>query len=829
MTEAHPTPIGTENLIPQLNVEPDQHTSRTDTPNQQLQLVPTGTEVVIEEIQIPLYERITEAVRELDAEEQAMIAEYRDAIATYIAIQFENRPKNNKSPNPIKKLPEAVVKHLIRDALKQNPWTPIKKLKLEIDGKKIKIPNDEFRTGKFKQWYNEILDEEVESYEKACEFRKQSGFKNQGGWGKIKKWHTRIIRDAFHKKPYTAGRKLIPSLSNYYDEKDKTSEYAQAYIEILKKYANESWENARELIFHPGFGAWGGWRLLKDKWIIKFLEEAYKQNPFNGSDSLDMTHKGRTVKTPSRFFFKEDRLKDLNKWIKQITTEYPDLNDEEDDNMPESMDRVIDLITRPNFRQLGGWNLIAPKWIKIIITQAIFQTEDLSTLANINYTHSDKREIPIKKIRRFYQSQKKEEEFDQIVETAKRLKKEIRTNTHEEDYFKPTTDGEPTLINLIQWAKHYPLEQQIPLWIRAEEGDKKAINELVRSTVHVLIPTAISIAKGDKTLVDELVSEGLELLENYASTFNYKRIGTNDIPITTFGGAVYKTLKRDLHIALKSITKGTSPRRIGTANKRHKARINETDTENYLQKFSITEISNLTGQGIDTILADLAIISDEVRIDGPIEEGEKETMHELLGATDQIFSTMEEAQIRDILRDIIAQLPPRLQIITKQYFQIDGIPNRSIEELQAIFPEIDVKEIATRGIAKLTKTLEAICQESKSFDPSILELIEKAINQKNLLKKLLEGTSPHSDEVKEKIKVVLAKATEILETPETIILTEMFDIPCTKKITRKEIADLSKYTRAAVSRSLIKTVYPKMKECLLRDHRLNNETLQQNP
>jgi len=732
-----------------------------------------------------LHEKILSVIRNSEEQDACLARENKELIFGYVAQRFENRTRKN-SENPLKQIPRSWLKLLIREALNQNPWTPMKNLEFEFQGRKIKLYSDSLDTEEFKNWYNEAIDKELEDPKKAHEFTKQKGFTTFGGWERVKRWHAEIMEYEFAERPYTNSTKLLETLANYYRAKGQPATYNELYAITIRKYVNRSYQSAKEFIFSDSFMPRGNWALVEDRWIIEFLKEAYAQNPLNRINSLGLSHKGKHISISRDFFSRINRLDDLNRWITQIMTDYPD-NTKETTDTEESMDRVVAMVTHPSFKQFGGWKIVSPKWRKILIMKAILQSEDTSNYKKLVYTHHDGKKIGLKGLHSFYRETGQDKEFKEMVRKARETKKNIRNNE---------------------------LDKQIILGIRAEEGDKQAMWALVNEATPTLKFIARRILRGsNQEFYEELVSEGIQIIQTYAASFDYSK-GVK------FQTLISSTLQRDLFAIYAGLRNKTTRHKAARQYARHKERIQTMGTQDYSTMFSTKEIAIATKQSAKRITADRIMTIPQRSLDAEFGEDESITLHERIGEDVPYCELIQETRTKRLIRRISTPLKSREKFILRHMFQLGNMGTRSIEELQTLCPKKDIRSMAITAMEKTIQTMETICRTSKTFDPKLLRIIEEAIEENKDPLTTLEGKNKLGKLLREEIeelKIILNSATGILDNDESVVLAEIIDMQYQQTQTLKSVGSLIGLSRERVRQLLTQKILPKMRSRILHE------------
>jgi DNA-directed RNA polymerase specialized sigma subunit len=735
--------------------------------------------------------RVTDGELEvIDRRNQELARDNIDVIKTYVWAKAMSCHESKRGA-VVANLPDSFSRQMVIEAFKQNPFAPMQSLSINVEGQKISISYWSFGAigalEKFKQYYEEALDEYLSTFERVCEFvLHDKYFRKHGGWNRVKKWHRTFIERSFEENPFVPESQqtythngqtfLLPYQS--YRRDGNAAEYGEMYNEILRKYVNRSYANAEAFIFHEGFCRRGGWALVDESYQREFCKRAFEQHPFTGVNYLGLEKNGKTVRLPIT-----GKSAPVYGWMREILVEY----------LEKSLDRVVTFVSGDNFNVLcgGGWGLVPKKWHKVLVVKAVLDLGPGEKLIrdSLVYEHGDGRAISLNGLYKHYLSRGIGAEFGEYVDYAYKAKETIEDRYH----------ADP--------VKEASLKNEVYLVAMAVAGDKDSAEAVVQTMFPYCDILARKYSYGNYQLYLELKSYSVARLYCFLGKMRYDREDA-----ASFFTVAHGVLSRDMKYHAMGYMRGINDRRAYRFAENH-ARMEEAVVSAGVERSaSVDDISALTGFETRTIVRHQQLNRVSASMDAPLTDEGTFDLHSVVGGEDDQSAILEKDNLLESLETVTGRLPLRERIVVELYFGIGKSGNRGVDQLKRVIggrkrnKSIDLDQLAETAIQNFVNALAADFCDTDSpivdekFKSSIrgvsrMGSYAAVLDGRNYLGKVLKGNGDEFGAVNEKLSPYLSQVVGKLSPLEIIILVEMFKISSPRTFTCEVIGDFLCVTR----------------------------------
>ena len=733
----------------------------------------------------------------------------RKAVNAFLKAAYE-KGGELAAKQALLRVPSGWMQELIKEAFEKNPWTAIQSTYLDIDGIIIPSPYWIFDTAgkleELKEWRKTAEEEYLTDFSNVQKFIANPKFSSFGGWQRIRNWWPEIVERAFRKNQEVSISVLICNLYTHTartKEKDPSSmeDLKAIHGNVVKQYIEESYANARKVIFSPGFQAFGGWGIIPQKWIDEFCKEAFRKNPFEHVQNSALDQDGVTRKPPTAYYQKQGRYPELSKLKRATISESMD-----------TLDKVFEFTTHGSFNTFGGWKIVPERWHKILVIRAVMQAKLATPGPGKLVCKNGKQSQSLEPLYLFYKRTSRLDEYMAYYNMGLQQRKAAKEETKKEKTSEAPTKraGTSPRPEPTTYASNETIIELIKL---AQEGDLEARDKIVGENIRFIAYIALEVSFREMPLVEDLINEGVLVAYNCIEVYEIER-GSKFI---SYLGAA---LRRSLKVKVAEMRSKRSHAEIRSSMNNYSQFKRETG-ENP-GDLSIEEIIAKSGWGrgrvtrMKNTFKPNAVSTEATPRKNSTDEGL--TIGETIA--DKDLPDAEQSALagdsREIMEFLLGTLDTQSQIIFKQYY---GVPNGrriTLYQLRAVSKLENLFEQTRNAAEKLRLAIIEFCKNpSVTCDGiTITKLLaittasvdsQETIDGENALGILLKG------ELSGDLQMICIKALSSLTKEEAIMLTEIFNIPRQERVTLQELGNVFGVSRENI-RQIMKNKMPRLRQ-----------------
>ena len=217
-------------------------------------------------------------------------------------------------------------------------------------------------------------------------------------------------------------------------------------------------------------------------------------------------------------------------------------------------------------------------------------------------------------------------------------------------------------------------DQEVELARRIHEGDRKALDRLVRANLRFVVSVAKQYQNQGMALPD-LINEGnlglIKAAEKFDETRGFKFIS---YAVWWIRQSILQAMSENSRIVRLPLN------HVGSINKRHKAMA--TFEQENQRRASTEEIAEMLDIPVEKVRDSMRVSGRSVSVDTPFQEGEDGTLIDVMTNEDDpgTDSGLNLESLSTDIRHALAQLPEREREVLEAFFGI-GTRELSLEEI----------------------------------------------------------------------------------------------------------------------------------------------------
>jgi|GEM_PF-3936985 RNA polymerase primary sigma factor len=731
--------------------------------------------------------------------------------AVKVFLKKAYKLQGHKEPDPLRLIPGGWLKALIEESFARTPWVNMQGLMMDLDGEERLISYSAFRKtdrlDEFRRYHEEARKAYLNTFDRVCEFAAHPSFKMYGGWDVIRDWWEEVIERAFRQTPFTNLKELRlthkgATIGNPYEgaiKKGKKSEKLRAlkavYDRVLQDYLEESYEHARAYILHQRFlGPEDGWNNVPAKWHKQFCAEAFTENPFQSPGNTKL--KGRSL--PIDYYSRREEHAKLKEMYDEVFEEYLS-----------NIDRVMDFLESNE----KVWRKVPRRFHKVVVVNAVMTAEKENPSRKRLVFKRKGRERPLEGLYQMYLNDEELDVFESYYEEGLRYRRQLQQEKQEPQEEKPKLEKR-SIRESRKIDDVLPYDELLDLIELAKEGDLEARKKVIMSITRFIRMIASRFAKQNQAIIGDLIQDGILVADKCIDSFEPS--GSANF-ITYLGAALKNDFLSRVLVYQKGLPEAEARQSVNMYFKFKKA-IPGIDPG----KADPEEIAEATGKDIRSVItAQRRIRGSHLSLSMPIGDEEDLTLMDTL--TDECMGSQEDPVIKEsgmeLLERVMGHLGIREQIIVKQYFGIENGARFSPYQIRREMKDPSLIDRMKEAVSQFQQELIEFCRENPMSLPAgkISQLmgiatsstdVEETLNGDNALGILLTGTLDSN------MKQICITVIDSLSKVDQLIVTEIFNIPRSRKQTLESIGDFFGLSRERIRQIMKKNIMPKLKRKL---------------